>query len=204
MKENKTSRYFKYALGEIVLVVIGILIALQINNWNENRKSEVEETKILSSLLEDLKTAKINCQAQLDIELKNIKTYEKVLGNTASKKAILNHLKVDSLFFRILWGVGVNGSVISAIKEIQNSGNSAKIRNKAIRTQIASLDAQLETVDVIVRDRLTVQQISIDKFGLDISNFRKLMMGVSSKYDINYGTENDYKSLLQILIGYIC
>ena len=37
--ENKTSKYLKYAIGEIVLVVIGILIALQINNWNESRKA---------------------------------------------------------------------------------------------------------------------------------------------------------------------
>ncbi len=35
MKKNKTSKYLKYVLGEIVLVVLGILIALQINNWNE-------------------------------------------------------------------------------------------------------------------------------------------------------------------------
>ncbi len=35
LTEGKTSKYFKYAIGEIVLVVIGILIALQINNWNE-------------------------------------------------------------------------------------------------------------------------------------------------------------------------
>jgi len=35
MKQNKTAKYFKYAIGEIVLVVIGILIALHINNWNE-------------------------------------------------------------------------------------------------------------------------------------------------------------------------
>ena len=38
MEKNKTGKYFKYAIGEIVLVVIGILIALQINNWNEDRK----------------------------------------------------------------------------------------------------------------------------------------------------------------------
>jgi hypothetical protein len=37
LNEGKTSRYFKYAIGEIILVVIGILLALQINNWNENR-----------------------------------------------------------------------------------------------------------------------------------------------------------------------
>ena len=39
MSENKTGKYFKYAIGEIILVVIGILIALQINNWNEQSKA---------------------------------------------------------------------------------------------------------------------------------------------------------------------
>ena len=43
MSENKTGKYFKYAIGEIVLVVIGILIALQINNWNEARKLSIKE-----------------------------------------------------------------------------------------------------------------------------------------------------------------
>ena len=49
--ENKTSKYFKYAIGEIILVVIGIIIALQINNWNESRKQKAQiETNILSIL----------------------------------------------------------------------------------------------------------------------------------------------------------
>jgi hypothetical protein len=39
IKENKVSKYMLYAIGEIVLVVIGILIALQINNWNEGKKN---------------------------------------------------------------------------------------------------------------------------------------------------------------------
>jgi hypothetical protein len=47
MEKNKTGKYLKYALGEIVLVVIGILIALSINNWNENRKEINIENKIL-------------------------------------------------------------------------------------------------------------------------------------------------------------
>jgi hypothetical protein len=53
LKENRVSRYFLYAIGEIVLVVIGILIALQINNWNEGRKLAKVETALLEQLLED-------------------------------------------------------------------------------------------------------------------------------------------------------
>ena len=40
LSENKAGRYLKYAVGEIVLVVIGILIALQVNNWNEFKKTD--------------------------------------------------------------------------------------------------------------------------------------------------------------------
>lgn len=48
---GKTSKYLKYAIGEIILVVIGILIALQINNWNEQRKTKQKETIILNEFL---------------------------------------------------------------------------------------------------------------------------------------------------------
>ena len=52
--ENKSSKYFKYAIGEIVLVVIGILIALQINNWNENQKAKTTEIYVLKEILSNL------------------------------------------------------------------------------------------------------------------------------------------------------
>jgi hypothetical protein len=53
LSENKVSKYLLYARGEIVLVVIGILIALQINNWNETQKNKRAETQVLSSLLQE-------------------------------------------------------------------------------------------------------------------------------------------------------
>ncbi len=46
----KNSQYFKYAFGEIILVVVGILIALGINNWNEERKISDEETRLLEKV----------------------------------------------------------------------------------------------------------------------------------------------------------
>jgi hypothetical protein len=53
MEQNKTGKYFKYAIGEIILVVIGILIALQINNWNENRKKEALKDEYKIALIND-------------------------------------------------------------------------------------------------------------------------------------------------------
>ncbi len=54
MNHNKTTKYFKYAIGEIMLVVIGILIALQINNWNENQKKFKIKQTYIDNLITDL------------------------------------------------------------------------------------------------------------------------------------------------------
>ena len=54
MEQNKTGKYLKYAIGEIVLVVIGILIALSINNWNESQKSEKAEMRYYNQMLAEL------------------------------------------------------------------------------------------------------------------------------------------------------
>lgn len=56
LMKNKTGKYFKYAIGEIVLVVIGILIALSINNWNVNRINKQEELQTIKSLLTELES----------------------------------------------------------------------------------------------------------------------------------------------------
>jgi len=54
MEKNKTGKYLKYAIGEIVLVMIGILLALQVNNWNELRKQSKSELQILHKLKRDI------------------------------------------------------------------------------------------------------------------------------------------------------
>jgi hypothetical protein len=67
--QNQTGKYFKYAIGEIILVVIGILIALQINNYNETRKSRNLESEYIVRLLEDLREDEAIIQAVLNYQL---------------------------------------------------------------------------------------------------------------------------------------
>ena len=52
LSESKFNNYLLYGLGEIILVVIGILIALQINNWNERKKEKTKEAELLTQVLE--------------------------------------------------------------------------------------------------------------------------------------------------------
>jgi len=70
LMENKTGKYFKYAIGEIVLVVIGILIALQINNWNESRRKEQVEKQVLKSLFQEVEKDRIMLK-EIDYQYKN-------------------------------------------------------------------------------------------------------------------------------------
>ena len=54
IETGKTGKYFKYAIGEIILVMIGILLALQVNNWNINKINSVKEIEYLTGLKNDL------------------------------------------------------------------------------------------------------------------------------------------------------
>ena len=66
LSEDKFSKYLLYAIGEIILVVIGILIALQINNWNQNRLNKQLESQYYERLLEDVREEKVILQAVIN------------------------------------------------------------------------------------------------------------------------------------------
>jgi len=65
LEENRFSKYLLYAIGEIILVVIGILIALQLNTWNEKRQNEAYEREILLLINQNLKNDSIALSNQL-------------------------------------------------------------------------------------------------------------------------------------------
>lgn len=85
VNEGKTTNYLKYAIGEIALVMIGILLALQVNNWNEHRKLKIEEVGLLQDIQSDLR-ASIN---EID---RNI-SYNSI--TVRNNRKILKYLKED-------------------------------------------------------------------------------------------------------------
>jgi len=135
--ENKTSKYFKYAIGEIVLVVIGIMIALQINNWNEQRIQDKEEQVALKNLRQDFEF--------------NLKTLDSILIETTDNKEkqfqVLNHTgekpkpETEDEFNKLL-------NILADINEyyprngylddLVNSGNLGIIKNQVLRNKLSS------------------------------------------------------------------
>ena len=97
--QGNLRKYSLYAIGEIILVVIGILIALQINNWNENKKLEAISENYLNQLLADLDADKKyyeNYIALLDSNLTAYANYKKIYTepdlNIARVIEQINHL----------------------------------------------------------------------------------------------------------------
>lgn len=103
LRENRFTKYLFYAIGEIILVVIGILIALQINNWNEDRKNKTVEQALMKDLVIDLKNDIY--WLELTIEKNQIKTerldslliYAQEV-NELSNQDILYELSILSLY----------------------------------------------------------------------------------------------------------
>ena len=136
LMENKTSKYLKYAIGEIILVVIGILIALQINNWNESKNDLIYQNKILNEILTSLKRDSLFTE--------NIKT--RVLIRDAAIANLLSFLKsgaveTDSYFIENLKeaNTGIKISFDNGAYEALKSKGLEYIRNETLRSQIVNI-----------------------------------------------------------------
>jgi hypothetical protein len=138
LMENKTRKYFKYAIGEIVLVVIGILIALQINNWNESRKQSITEKEFITSLKNDLKQDKAFIEIVIKHNEPRIEAYE-ILNSNLHNLYNNDRNSLDSIFniyFRIQRTFyPISGSYESAV-----SGNQITVfRNKELVQEVVKL-----------------------------------------------------------------
>jgi len=127
MSENKTGssaetsvkagKYLKYAIGEILLVVLGILIALQINNWNQERINKARSIGYMKSLVEDIKSDIV----QYNI---NIESYTTDINN--NKRLFINDdykmLNADSIIKLVSGFYMINKTTRQTYEKIKNAG----------------------------------------------------------------------------------
>jgi len=125
----------RYDIGEIVLVVFGILIALSINNWNEHRKSRLQEVNILTKLNTDLKANLIEIKGLKDMTEKRIKASQTILNYFEEHKAIDDSLKHS---FELINNDDLFNNANTTYKYIENQGVNI-LRNDSILSKITSM-----------------------------------------------------------------
>jgi hypothetical protein len=102
MEKNKTSNYLKYAIGEIVLVVIGILIALQINNWNEDRKAKKMANTNFFNLLTSLQQDSIAAQRTLKYNAIGLEALRKIIPLEINESLLeLNQEELNTYLYQL-------------------------------------------------------------------------------------------------------
>ena len=149
MGKNKTGKYLKYAIGEIILVVIGILIALSINNWNANQIKQKKEGVYLSNIKRDL-------NEQLNIIDEQI-TYEKSINDVATPiiqyYKTYNSFKIDSEFTESIGYLAGRKTFVTnnpTYTELISSGNIDIISDNILKDNIIKYYQELERNELII------------------------------------------------------
>lgn len=136
LSDNRFSKYLLYAFGEIVLVVIGILIALSINNWNERQKAKANETIILNSFIssidEDLGRYNGLFKRRIELKKEAIDSLKNLIGK---------HAKVNDSVFMHYYSrafIGIVGRFDSGPYDALKSNGLNQISNPELRKEIVN------------------------------------------------------------------
>jgi hypothetical protein len=143
MEKNKTGKYLKYAIGEIILVVIGILIALQINNWNEGRKEHKIGIQFLEGINNDINKDIVLIDSLLKLNQQTFSVISSI-DSVFHKKPYFfaeenshlfdepDTLNFEHVFFRNVSFRPINSTYSSLIAD----GKTALIKNKPLLDKI--------------------------------------------------------------------
>jgi len=143
MSENKTGKYFKYAIGEIVLVVIGILIALQINTWNTNKNNSIKEQLYLKSFHEDIQVNLNQLDRVIRKSSKTISAADSILRFKENELSIKGLELIEGLIMGTA-NYTIFLSQEGTINDIFGSGDLALITNDSIRRSMVNWSAELK------------------------------------------------------------
>jgi tetratricopeptide (TPR) repeat protein len=135
LSENKFSKYLIYAIGEIVLVVIGILIALQINTWNEHKKTLAKERLMLASLLEDFEDNTRNIEFILNAYTNAVDGLKRKLTYIGKDASDFDQEMKNDL---ITVSYAKSGLVSGALNALLNSDQIGLIKNSELKKLLTS------------------------------------------------------------------
>ncbi len=191
METGKTSKYLKYAIGEIVLVMIGILLALQVNTWNTNRELKKEELNVMKSLHQEFFENLNRFDPVYKFHLNRKKTIETLM---LSK---LTELSLDSLknLNRVVGNNYTFDPFQGIYNSIINSGKIELISNDTLKIKISKFQDLLNDYKEEETSTMVFVQNNLYPYELD-----DLKMSFNIAHQIKESTAQEKAELKQSLI----
>jgi hypothetical protein len=143
IEQDNLKRYIVYALGEVLLVMIGILLALQVNTWNENRKDRDELQKYLNGFLSDLTVDSLNYD-RMNTYMNSV-----IDVNNSFLQKFKENQPIDEKDFKAAFRIFTIPPVIgqnSTFTEMQSSGKLNLIRDDSLKNKILNYYAEREYI----------------------------------------------------------
>lgn len=190
--EDKKIPFAAYAtrsLKEVVIIIVGILIALAVNDWWGNRLDRTEELKILASIREDVEaTLKLiqDTRSRVEIDLQKLK---KLSAGSAVYGGLQDTENMAGLLHS-LWDVPPLALQTSTHKELQTSGRLRLISNPKVRRLLAHFQQKYEFASQTYLDAFQHQQLKLDPYLL-----RNLQLSQISKYALEKDADESPESL---------
>ena len=146
MEKNKTGKYLKYAIGEIVLVVVGILIALSINNWNENKNQQEKIKEYAKLYIQDLEADILMTETNWQMMI-NVSDKIDSLVQSVQNKKIEEISNID--FLCMTWNILYRPYKWNrtTIDQMKSSGSLQYIEDVSISKKIGQYDAFTHHLD---------------------------------------------------------
>ena len=204
LQSNRVTMYVLYAIGEIALVVVGILIALQINNWNQDRIDRKQESEFLRRLISDIEVDR----KLLDFAFAALDRKQEAL--LMAKRLSENNLVIpyDSLKSIIWDGITLsfgppNERQNATYNELVSSGNMGLIQNDKLRNQIAQFYTRWDHTLVRIERRITDYGSLVYKLDdfynvLPLENNSQVLTRILEKIKLN----DEFQPLLMEEINY--
>jgi hypothetical protein len=183
-QDNKFLQYSRYAIGEIVLVVVGILIALQINNWNQWRQEREVEQTVLEQLKEDYLSNLAQLEQKIEIRNALIDAALSILESTDNPEQVIRDSLIADLTVLL-----IDPTFDPIENDLSSAGDLRLITNKELKHLLSTWTADIIAVREIEQDWSTIVYEQLQSVFSDLGISRDLANHFTNDLDLEWQLE---------------
>lgn len=199
LSESKLGKYLLYALGEIVLVVIGILIAVSINDSQQKKVLQKKEQTYLKGLKDEFETSKLKLSELIEVNKQNYLGVKKILEYKSNSKELPTEKEFSELLYRSFsFDIAFNANN-ALLNEMINSGSLKDISNNQLRALLTNWESRMEDISGQEDELGNQREKVLDMFIKNKYSIRTILEQTNPNSEISFPRRKNNISNLNLL-----